>query len=73
MTTQRRLVAIEVDLVDIIQQAWPQVWGSDERDILQQWLGRNTEEKQIVKINLVYQADDGPQVDQVDQVDQVQG
>jgi len=49
-----KLANVEVDLVDIIRQAVTQVWGSDERDILWEWLGRNTEPEQIVKINLTY-------------------
>lgn len=42
---------IKVNLAKIIEQAAPQVFGSDERERLYEWLGRNTSE-QIVKIDL---------------------
>ncbi len=43
---------IKLDLVNLIRQAAPQVWGSDERDILYAWLARNTEPTQIVEVDL---------------------
>lgn len=42
---------VKVNLVDVIRQAVPQVWGSDEREMLYNWLSRNTE-SQIVEIDL---------------------
>lgn len=48
------LLNVEVDLVDILNQAADQVWGSDERMILRKWLARNTERPQLVKLNLTY-------------------
>ncbi|MBI4785850.1 MAG: hypothetical protein HY782_02250 [Chloroflexi bacterium] len=43
---------IKVNLVAIIRQAAPQVWGSDEREMLYDWLSWNTESLQIVEIDL---------------------
>jgi hypothetical protein len=43
---------IKIDLVKAIEQAVEQVWGSDERDLLHQWLARNSETEQIVKVDL---------------------
>lgn len=43
---------LKVDLVKVIDQAWPQVWGSDERAILRAWLQRNTEDIQCVELDL---------------------
>lgn len=42
---------IKVNLAQLIEQAAPQVWGSDERARLYDWLGRNTSE-QIVTLDL---------------------
>lgn len=43
---------IRLDLVKVIEQAAPQVWGSDERKILYAWLARNTEPTQEVEFDL---------------------
>lgn len=43
---------IKLDLVKVIEQAAPQVWGSDEREILYTWLARNTEPTQEVEVDL---------------------
>ena len=43
---------IKLNLVKVIEQAAPQVWGSDEREILYTWLARNTEPTQEVKVDL---------------------
>ena len=43
---------IKLDLVKVIEQAAPQVWGSDERKILYTWLARNTEPTQEVEFDL---------------------
>ena len=42
---------VRLDLARIIAQVAPQVWGSDERDLLYVWLARNTDE-QLVEIDL---------------------
>jgi hypothetical protein len=44
-------VKIKIDLAKVIEQAAPQVFGSDERERLYDWLGRNTSE-QLVTIDL---------------------
>lgn len=44
---------VKVNLVEIIRQAAPQVWGSDERDMLYGWLSRNTSSQQIVEIDWI--------------------
>ena len=41
-----------VDLVNIIEQAAYQVWGSDEREMLFSWLSRNTDRPQSIKLDL---------------------
>jgi hypothetical protein len=43
---------IKINLVKVIEQAAPQVWGSDEREILYTWLARNTEPTQEVEVDL---------------------
>jgi hypothetical protein len=43
---------VYVDLVALIEAAAPQVYGSQERDMLQDWLLRNAGEQQIVQIPL---------------------
>ena len=43
---------VVIDLVALIEQVIDQVWGSDERMLLQQWLERNTEEQQPVTVEL---------------------
>ena len=43
---------VKLDLVKVIEQAAPQVWGSDEREILYAWLARNTEPTQEVEVDL---------------------
>ncbi len=43
---------IKLDLVHVIEQAAPQIWGSDERGILYAWLARNTEATQEVEVDL---------------------
>jgi hypothetical protein len=43
---------ITVDLVKVIEQAAPQVWGGDERDMLYAWLARNTEPTQMVIVTV---------------------
>lgn len=57
VTTQKRLMAIEVNLVDIIRQAAAQVFGSDEREMLYAWLLRNADAPQPIKIDLTYVLD----------------
>ena len=42
---------VRIDLTRLIQQAVPQVYGSDERALLHDWLARNTDE-QLVEIDL---------------------
>ncbi len=42
---------VRLDLARLIQQAAPQVFGSDERGLLYDWLARNTDE-QLVQIDL---------------------
>ena len=42
---------VRLDLARLIQQAAPQVFGSDERGLLYDWLARNTDE-QLVEIDL---------------------
>ena len=42
---------VRLDLVRLIQQAVPQVFGADERSLLYDWLARNTDE-QLVEIDL---------------------
>ncbi len=46
MTTMR------IDLTQLIAQAVPQVFGSDERLLLDAWLERNAGAEQIVEIDL---------------------
>jgi hypothetical protein len=43
---------LKVDLVELIRQAAPQVWGSDERDRLFDWLSRNAGQEQEVTVNM---------------------
>ncbi len=43
---------VHVDLVALIEAAASQVYGSQERDLLQDWLLRNAGEQQIVQIPL---------------------
>lgn len=43
---------VKIDLVDVIDQAASQVWGSDERELLYRWLDRNTEAAQWVEIEI---------------------
>lgn len=45
-------VTLVLDLVDVIKQSVDQVWGSDERELLRKFLARNTEEKQVVTIEV---------------------
>jgi len=47
------LSAVQVDLRDVIRQAAEQVFGGDERALLQDWLRRATD-PQIVTLNLRY-------------------
>ncbi|MCP4513874.1 MAG: hypothetical protein GY824_01415, partial [Delftia sp.] len=42
---------LSIDLAALIEQVVDQVYGSDERDLLRQWLARNTS-SQIVELNL---------------------
>ena len=42
---------VRLDLARLIQQAAPQIFGSDERGLLYDWLARNTDE-QLVEIDL---------------------
>ena len=42
---------VRLDLARLIRQAVPQVFGSDERGLLSDWLARNTDE-QLVEIDL---------------------
>ncbi len=42
---------VRLDLARLIEQAAPQVFGSDERGLLYDWLARNTDE-QLVEIDL---------------------
>jgi hypothetical protein len=55
----------KIDLVSIIRQSAKQVWGSDEREMLYAWLSRNTEDQQIVEVDLskAVQADKAAAVD----------
>ncbi|CAG0933566.1 hypothetical protein TFLX_03104 [Thermoflexales bacterium] len=50
---------IALDMVKVIAQAAPQIWGSDEREMLYDWLTRNTEEQQIVTVNATVFAEAG--------------
>ena len=43
---------VKVDLVKVIQQAAPQVFGSDERSMLYGWLARNADAQQIVEVEI---------------------
>ena len=43
---------VRLDLVDVINQAVSQVWGSDERELLFRWLDRNTEATQWVEVEI---------------------
>jgi hypothetical protein len=51
---------VKIDLVDVISQAAPQVWGSDERELLNRWLARNTEARQMVEVNIRIEKAGGP-------------
>jgi len=41
----------QVDLTEIIKATWRQVHGSDERELLSQWLERNMGQPQAVYID----------------------
>ncbi len=41
-----------IDLTDILEQSVSQVFGSDERQLLQTWLDRNSGVEQIVSVEL---------------------
>jgi hypothetical protein len=43
---------VEINLTNVIKQAAEQVYGSDERMILHDWMMRNAGEDQIVTVNL---------------------
>lgn len=44
------MLELEIDLCEIIRQALPQIWGSDERELLADFLARNTEQEQVVTV-----------------------
>ena len=44
---------VKINLMKLIKQAAPQVWGSDERNLLYDFIARNTEPEQIVTVDIV--------------------
>jgi hypothetical protein len=56
---------VTLDLVKVIEQAAPQVYGGDERALLRAWLDRNAGNEQMVTIDIPIAAlnDGGPTKD----------
>jgi len=51
---------IRIDLIRLIELVVDQVWGSDERDLLERFLDRNTETEQPVEFRLSDVLTDSP-------------
>ena len=51
MTASKTGSLRQVDLTEIIKATWRQVQGSDDRDLLCQWVERNMAKKQLVYID----------------------